>query len=224
MRDIDSDALRLVAQALGVGNPVTAVQQVQFDDGVLQQVLDVAALVRRAGTIAPSAGLWTVNIINSHNSANAVSTTIDPYNLTGAGNGYPVPIGPELDVWLCDVSGGTGIASTIDIDEPSFLGIDYPATTVAVGTAAAVTQIVKTYTSTVTMADGRIQLTDAGDAEGAGPKGRGTAYTGALLPRRIPRGGAIRWETKSTGITTLGARLLLGIFPAGLGQDAIGAG
>lgn len=45
MREVDSRALSLVAGALGVGNPATAVEQVNFDDGVLQQVFDTRPLV-----------------------------------------------------------------------------------------------------------------------------------------------------------------------------------
>lgn len=48
MRVVDTDALAGVASALGIGAPATVTEAVQFDDSVLQQVLDVAPLLRRA--------------------------------------------------------------------------------------------------------------------------------------------------------------------------------
>lgn len=41
MRDVDSAALEGVAKSLGIGAPGTATTPVEFDDDVLQQVLDV---------------------------------------------------------------------------------------------------------------------------------------------------------------------------------------
>lgn len=49
MREVDTDALQLVAPALGIGNPATATLPVVFDDENLQQTLDVGRYIAPRG-------------------------------------------------------------------------------------------------------------------------------------------------------------------------------
>lgn len=50
MRPVDSPALSAVARALGIQNPSTATELLEFDDGNLQQTLDVDPIVRQSAS------------------------------------------------------------------------------------------------------------------------------------------------------------------------------
>ncbi|MDH3463977.1 MAG: hypothetical protein OEM32_10175 [Acidimicrobiia bacterium] len=75
MRPVDTAALGAVAPSLGIGNPATVTQPVDFDDAVLQQVYDVSPIVRYG--FDPIADGWRQVCFNL-----AMLTGIGIYNTT----------------------------------------------------------------------------------------------------------------------------------------------
>lgn len=103
MRDVDSDALRRIARVLGVGNPVTAVEQVSFDDSNLQQTLEVSRLVPGYGL---GDGFFTMAIGQLHVVTGVLGTIADLY-ATAEGSsslaGAPLGLRSEYRIWLMDI-------------------------------------------------------------------------------------------------------------------------
>lgn len=114
MREIDTDALAQVAGTLGVGNPVTAVEQVVYDDSNLQQVYDVGPVLPGYGTERGWFGiLTTLGFAVTGNQR----VEVDPYaRLTSTTGGLgPLKSALEADIWLYRVSGwGSTGAETLD--------------------------------------------------------------------------------------------------------------
>jgi hypothetical protein len=217
VRKIDTDALSAVAPALGVGAPGTATEDVDFDDGVLQQVLEVAPLVRRGRTIGLSTGIWTGAFVHVHaaGGASVIGQTIDPYDPNLAqvtlSNGWPNPVPAAFDVWLMAVTCETG-ASGANFTSALFQ-ISYEAAAMAMRRSAGGTINVEEV----------IAAWDAFQQIGA-------EFVGQMidpppnvpqLPRRIRRGDSLVGVSSVANNMTVTLGFVLGLFPAGLGQDAI---
>jgi hypothetical protein len=92
-----------------------------FDDGNLQQVLDVASTIRRSG--APfgndRGGIFVVKMANTHGGAGILTASLDLYSQLDTALGTRAP----LDVWLLEAS----IISTVVTDYASFpiLNMDF---------------------------------------------------------------------------------------------------
>ena len=110
MRVIDTDALTGVARVLGVGNPATAVQQVVFDDGNLQQVLDVGRAVARGRSPIQGIGRISLELVFSATGAQANTVNVLPYNAEFAQPPFPSRNDdlwsryPEQDIYLLGAS------------------------------------------------------------------------------------------------------------------------
>ena len=119
MRQIDTDALRLVSSSLGIGNPSGATAATDFDDDLLQQVLNVGGLISRGRTPFPSSGIFGANIANVHGAANELSTDFNPYRISASGltaqSPWPDPVPDDMDVWLLGASGFTTVAATVTV-------------------------------------------------------------------------------------------------------------
>lgn len=204
MRPVDTDALQSVAPALGIGNPHTVLAPVDFDDGTLQQVLDVAPLIRRGRSVARSTGVWT-GIMRVAATAGATnSDDLNPYALgTQAKAAFPSPVPQGFDVWILDVQAG-GLQN-VDWAVASIL---YPAAAQAFGTAAPINHAVAVWTG-APLVTGLIFLTPA---------------LRFAAPVRVPPGAQISVEMKATGggSGVVDVTWIIGLFPAGLGQDGVG--
>lgn len=210
MREIDTDALRLVAPTLGVGNPATATRGVLFDDENLQQVMEVTPEIRRAATIAPTSGVFGAAITNTHGAAGQIVTTRDPYDLAVAsGAGWPDPIPDELEVWL--LSGHAAAAVNVaDETLSQRLELRHPATHIAFGASGTLTQLVQLFQTEVPISAAVAYLAEAG----SGVAGyRGPAW-------RITRGSLIVWATQAEAAGDITTELVLGLFPTALSHDA----
>lgn len=63
MRPVDTRALEAVARSLGIAAPATALAAVDFDDAILQQVLDVGLIARYAAAVGagvPNRDGWSL--------------------------------------------------------------------------------------------------------------------------------------------------------------------
>jgi len=219
---LDSGALQTLNKVLGATG---GEQHTHIDSGNLQLAIDANAIIRRGMTPALSEGLFSFQLRNAHTNTSAVetiTTEVDPYavaaGLTGAG--YPSPVRQGLDVWLLWVRTNVITAGGFD---SGLLSIIYAAVQQGIiaptGTTAGILGMPVFWSETEnTIGDGTLGviLTELGSGLGAKPVGL-----------RIPRGATLRWRTRRgavAGTHTYDAAGILGLFPAGLGQDALGAG
>lgn len=199
------EGLREAIGATGQGSQFT-----ELPDGVVDQVLDVGPIIRRGRTPAGSSGIFTAEIANVHVAGALVATEIDPYSAGSAVSGYPTPIPPGFDVWLLQswawFSSG---AALIDAQ----LAVNQPATRFAFsGAAQAITQPIRSYHIAT--------LSSLSIAGVTCYRSIGDGLIGARHPYRIPRGATIQWVTNNAAAAAnYRVDLLLGVFPAGFGQD-----
>lgn len=212
MKRIDSEALVAVNRALGLtgaGSQVT-----DLTDGIVSQVLTVNEIARRSRTQAQTTGIYDPLLQNIHGAADDQVSSQDPYDVTtGRISPYPGPIPPGFDVWFlgCAVHqlSGTGtLVATVGTNWPDAnqgWGVDSAGAAVT-GT---VERIFAHFTDLVTI---------GGITWGLLSGDRGPWKP---LRLRVPRGGTIIFRSTSSAIATFEAQLLLGVFPAALGQDVL---
>lgn len=215
MREIDTDALHGVAESLGIGNPATVVGQVEFQDEVLQQVLDVARLVRRSRAgVVRTQGVINFSIDHTHPVANTITTDVDVYGLVtnvSADPPWPEPEKiEELDIYLlgCSAFSDTDGAITSAVVQV----VDFPDGEFG-GGQSSIQYCHFAGNDTIT---GNFFLTENGTGLTA-PK---------LAPLRIPRAfpsTPIRFRSTAGAAADVTCILTLGLFPRGLGQDVVGA-
>lgn len=217
MRSIDTDALELVAPALGVGAPGTATELVEFDDGTLQQVFDVAPLVRRAG--APNTGIGLVRIsVNYASGAGSNTVTAELRNPGIGSQGWPAAdiAAGKVDVYLIGASlqrtsgSSTLTASSLSLALPS--GVHMPRLDVGTGTQA----------TELGLAQWDALITGTGIF--AGFDGYPFQRIGIRLPPTFPTQlsvGSTRLSFFSTsdGVGQFSCAVLVAFLRAGLGQD-----
>jgi len=206
MRPVDSQVLGQVAKSLGLSG--TGAARTEFEDGILQQSIDVGNLVRRGGVLAGGQdGIWQAALSNVHVGAGDVEAEKDFYNL-GAGTvfaGFPGNVGKEFDLWMVNASVE---CSTTLIESAGVFLTDL----VAIQGGAA------------------DQMLCAWDSRFSNLGGNGIwAVTGSggltnqiLRPVRIPRGASVKLASTFTGAGTAFLRFSVGMFPAGMGQDVVG--
>jgi len=210
MMKFDGPALEGIRESCGLTG--VGAQITELPDGVADQVLEVGQFIRRGRTVANSEGIFTGQLINTHVAGASEFATVDPYNATSpAGAGYlnPVPRGYDvwvLGTWAYRLSG----AALVD----AMIGLSYPATRYAfAGNAASMFAPLRSYLTTA-----------LGEATVAGtPYFR--SFGDGLIQRyqavRVPRGASIFWSTTNAAAAAVyHAEMLIGLFPAALGQDA----
>lgn len=212
---VDSDALGLINKALGLTGSGSAVTE--LTDGVVDQVLDVAPVVRRGRTQAGTGGLYSAVMRNSHAVADVQVTTANIYALTsGVGRfaPWPDPMPPQFDIWLLYASaritagGGTFLAQ---------LGMDLALSQQGWGLDEAGDAVAQT---------GRIVFTNWEGSIVNSPRVTGVIRGGSTLANigvRLPRSPSTRLVFTSTSdqLATFICDLVLGVFPVTLGQDGL---
>lgn len=216
-REFDSRALAQMARVLqqSTGSP----QLVELDDQNIQQSFDLNPFVRRGLVPVPSQGIFTAQILNTHIGTDVITTEVNPYSpgTTFVGNGYPAAVGPEFDIWITAAqaqnitgSGDFGGGELSIIYDVNGMGWRNEANGIAQR------EVITFYSSEQ-------------DLPGLGVTVLRFVSTKPYiedyaLPRRVGRNadGRIRFTTVKTGAgaATYKLFLTLGIFPAGLGQDA----
>lgn len=212
-KKIDSDALEDVNLALGLtgaGAPIT-----ELTDGVVDQVLEVGQLARRGRTQTATSGLYFPTMRNVHGAADNEETIVNVYNVgtVAVVPPYPNPMPRQFDVWLLGASirlasGGGTIAATLSLrvgTRSEGWGIDDS------GTQILVSQDIRlAYWNSLATVNGS---TFANLAD---------QYPHARIGLRIPRFGSdLRFGTTSSAVATFDCQLILGVFPAALGQDGL---
>lgn len=203
MQRIDDQVLQSVSKALRL--PLSGAAPLTFfDDGHLQQVLDVTGLLRRGGVLGPTGGLWACGLTNTHAIADTQSQNFDPFAVATPLNGFPSPIPDFLDLWIITPL----ITLNADVAGTAFFGVQWPASRVGFGISSHSEPLVVISGSAV------IAGTRIGTPTTAGPV-TARAY-------RVPRGATLRFDSTSTGAGAMVARFIVGLFPIGLGQDGVG--
>lgn len=210
MKAVDSDALGTVNLALGLsgqGAPLT-----EFMDGQVNQVLDVASMVRRGRTPAGLSG-WYIGILqNVHSGAGTLSTSATPYAQTvGTRATWPNPLPAQFDAWLMGASvrrqSGSGTLTAalfLDVDDSQVgFGVDDSGVAVTIHNSQGLVFWDSQLTENVTM----------------GLKEDGQPYQRIGL--RLPRGATLTFTSTASALSTWKAQLILGLFPVGLGQDIV---
>jgi len=192
-------------------------QPVVLDDANISLTLPLVPHVTRRSLAGIESG-WFLGITeNVHSGADAESSFIDPYNPGDlAVAPYPGVVPDDFDVWVLGVAGvrssGVGdltgaIFSLNPADTSQGWGID-DAGAAVIGSLAIKIAFFDTLEETVTAVVSSAMLTEAG-------------LTYQPVGIRVPRGGLLGFDTESVAAAEFQGQWLIGLFPAGLGQDVV---
>jgi len=211
MQKIDSDALGIITKALGLAG--AGAQITEFADGLLNQGLDIAPLIRRGRTQGVTGGWYYGIMRNVHTDAETLETIVDPFNVgTAAVAPYPPIIDTsQFDVWLIgagvrqDTGAGT-LTARLAID-PRASSQGWGITDGDVVITDADNFAVAFWDSVITQTD-EFALTEAGQPL-------------VNFGLRLPSACTLRFSSTSSLTATFTCKVLLGVFPIGLGQDIL---
>ena len=207
---ITGDQLKAVAKIFGLRASQTGAFT-DIDTEHVQQVLEISGIVRSSASIGPVSG-WFLGVLeNAHAGAGALVTAINPYN---PGVAYSTQMFPSLvpdgwDIWCHGASmrrsAGTGSLTTGFLavnGDPQGWGKDNSG-----GAVTSTPESVVCHWNSVDPAIPAPGLTDAGDP-----------YVSVRM--RIPRNSDFEYRTTAAGASaTFRVAIVLGLFPAGIGQD-----
>jgi len=215
MKRIDSDALGVLNRALGLTGAGSGVTELA--DGVVDQVLTVNEIARRGRTQTDVQGIYTPTFRNEHTDAESITNPVNPYNPGNRVPPYPRPVPAQFDIFL--------IGASVRIASGTASGLSVATLSLTVGTKsqgwgreddgglALVAQPMRLAFWDATASDGTAFGILNGD--------RGTWQKIAL---RLPRGGGgsiLTFRSVSSVTVSIDCQLILGVFPASLGQDVI---
>ncbi len=217
MKRIDSDALGVLNRSLGLTGAGS--QLTELEDGIVDQILSVNEIARRGRTQADVQGIYTPTLRNEHVDVETVNNEIDPYNVgsTVLVAPYPDPVPAQFDIYLMGASlrHVSGTAS----------GMAVATLSLTVGTASQGWG--KKDNSNIILVSQQMRLAfwDAMVSDGTnfgiraadrGPHQR--------IGLRLPRGGGgttLSFRSISTVTVAIDCQMILGLFPAALGQDVV---
>ena len=215
-KEIDSAALAQVQRALGLAGAGAAVSE--LNDGSVEQVLDIGPLARRGRTLAGSEGIYVGVLRNNHGAANTIQSHWLPYRVAaGQVNAYPDRVGSGFDLWLLG-------ASVVQVSGSGTLLAALSARNWQVGfahdeTDAAVTAA--NFSVPLAFWDTLTTLVDEFALSASAPFKR----IGVRIPR-VPQditglATDVRFDSVSSAAAVFDCRMLVGLFPTSLGQDAL---
>lgn len=191
---------------------------VDVDMGNISLTLPVVPEVARRGlTIGPAGGWFQGVLENVHGAADAEVVSIDPYNPGDAAVGaYPRVVEDGFDIWLAGVSGqrsdGAGGLTMAGVffnpgDASQGWGIDDSGATI-VETPSLWLARFDSLETTMSIITTPPMMTEAGDFY-------------VPLNLRLPRGGVLGFASESAAAADFQITLVMGLFPAALGQDIV---
>jgi len=213
---VDSQALEPANKALGIAG--SGDSQTEFTDGTLDQVLDMAPIVRRGRTIASTGGLFRVVLRTVHTDIETLAVSWQPYESgTGVIAPFPDPVPDTFDVWLLGAS----------LERQSGAGN-------ITNSVLKLTQVIQGFgidDSAVAITSNAVFYLAFWDTiEGSFAPGFGNVPNNNFVWQhpgiRIPRKGAIAspfivFEAISSATVSIDCTLLVGLFPVALGQDGL---
>lgn len=210
MKKIDSQALGILNKAFGLfgrGSPAT-----ELTDGIVDQVVDVAPIVRRSRTQARSEGLYTALLRNVHSGAQSRTAVLSPFNASAATvvAPYPSPFPEAFDLWLLStfvqqLSGTGTFSGALRVTvPPSKMGLQ------TIGAPATASMQVAFWDTVVT--ENTTFAVKSGQTE---PMQK--------IGMRVPRTPTttLTFASTSSATATFDCFCILGVFPVGLGQDVV---
>lgn len=204
MRQMDSGALTELSKILQLGGG--GEQTTELDDGNVSQVLDIEHVIRRSLTPAASRGLFWFGFSNTHAGAGVISSTLNPFAVDVGANGFPTIIPPGFDFWhiyshLRQVSGAIALSgATIEIIQQ---GVER-----GKGFAASSVSPLGIWTDIELLTGENYGITAQGE-------------TIIRFPTRLRPGSIFRFLTNATGVAIYRGVTVVGLFPAGMGQDVV---
>jgi len=212
---MDSDALGVLNRALGLTGAGSQVTELM--DGVVDQVLDIVPVVRRGRTQADVQGLYYPTLRNTHGAANTQSNQIDPYNVGTVFDvpPYPANMPAQFDIWLIGASLRI-VSGTASLFSLATLSLRVGTNSQGFG---------RTHTGGLILVsqNQRLAMWDATATDVTAYGILNELGTHAKIGLRLPRGGGgseLFFDSVSTGIVAVDCQMILGVFPASLGQDA----
>jgi len=207
---VDSQALVGLNRILGLAGAGSS--ETFLEDGLLQQTYDVGDVVRRSRTEAGSAGWFYGVWQNAHSGSGGVQSSIDPYALSAAEalNSWPAPVEAGFDVWLMYASmwrsAGSGALNAGVIQ----LAPDANMQCMSAGAGLETPQIPVAFWDSI---------------DGVSDYAWGLTEQGLMnidINKRLRRGTNITFRTNAAAAATYQMTAVLGLFPAGMGQDIAG--
>jgi len=219
-KQIDSGALDVVDSALGIGGAGSAAIT-ELDDGVVDQVLSVNELIRRGLAPPATQGIFRGVMRNTHSGAGGEFSTWTPYNpvLATILAPYPRPVPPGFDIWLlraCVVV--TTVLGTVD----AVLLIQNVRQGFGITQTGAFQlsnqRLPLAYWDTIVDQDVTAKFLVTG-TENSDP----WKQINQRLPRLGETGSVVQilFATESTATSAYECNLIFGMFPVGMGQDAV---
>jgi len=187
-----------------------------LDDDSISLVLPVLPEVARRSLSGIETGWFSGVMENVHSGADSEASNIDPYAVGALAIApYPSVIGDEFDLWLIGVcgrrsSGAGGLSGAVFSMNP-------PATTQGWGVDDTGAALVTSPTVTVGFFDGVEEVVQAFTSD---PMINSlTLQTFIPVGLRVPRGALLGFETEAAAAAEFQGQFVMGLFPAGLGQD-----
>jgi len=189
-----------------------------LDEGNISLTLPIVPnIARRSQTLGNAGGLFTGLLENVHAGADDETSTIKPYKAGASAIApYPEVIEDGTDLWLLRVA-LIAVVGTPDLAGAVF-SINYGGETNGWGRDDAGDPVTNSTPFAITAWDGT--FTAATAYTGGDPCT--VVGTGAISDEpnmRIPRGATLRIATTSGAAGEFRLLFLMGLFPAGLGQD-----
>lgn len=218
---------RIINAALGpiqtlIGGSQGGAAFTELDDQGVTQTLPIVPDIARRGLSQGSTGGWFLGILeNVHALGDGEQSSIDPYNPgdDSAGGAYPASVPPQLEVWLCGISGFRSVGNgglTMAMmgynpsnNGPAFgWGRDDQGASVAPVTPNTIFARFDDLSTEVTQITQPPMITERGD-------------TFVRVNMRLPRAGVLNFFSESAAAAEFQAVFLLGLFPIALGQDVL---
>jgi len=211
---IDSQALEVANKALGLTGAGAA--ETELTDGIVDQVLSVKDIVRRSRTQSQTTGLYTAVMRTVHTDAETVQVDILPYVVpaTNLIAPYLSPVPRSFDIWLLTAgvrlnAGGGGVTAT--------LSVDYANASQGFGINDGGGAALSTLPHRLALWDAVI--TDVTTFAVLAGSEQPSAQIGLRLQQGVFT--QLVFRATSTLTSQWDCQLLLGVFPVGLGQDAL---
>lgn len=189
-------------------------QPVVLDDTNISLTMPlVPDITRRSRASGPTGGWFEGVLENVHSAADDERSSITPYTAgVDAVAPYPTSVGDEFDLWLIGVAGQQSVQAprltiaTLSMGIPTHaqgFGRDDAGAPLIVSPAI---QVARFDSVVASSANNDAMVTEAGN-------------TYIPLNLRIPRGSRLTFDSTASAAATFQILMIIGLFPAGLGQD-----
>lgn len=216
MAIVNNALLKTIQALIGIA---PAASPTVLDDDSISMVLPVLPDVARRGLSVGAGGQFQAIMENVHSAADAESSVIDPYNADDtAVPPFPAVVSRDFDIWLIRASmvrtsgAGTLVGGVLKFQAP----LDQ-SPSLGIGIDDAGAPVTNNTQQAFCHWDLLVSGITAVNAFGINAKSGQAEY---ILIARLPFGSKLHFHTEAgTASATFRLTMVLGLFPAGLGQD-----